>query len=103
MYIILIFLFFCHLALAEVSNCVDGSVRLIGGETALEGRVELCYNHIWGLICPSSWDTRDATVVCRQLGYKTTGLFVTCVAQSYHFLVFILLYSNRCPVFILLQ
>ena len=51
-------------------NCSEGALRLAGGNTEYEGRVELCSNGIWGTICDTnSWDSREATVVCKQLGY----------------------------------
>lgn len=53
--------------------CTNGDIRLIGGSTSFEGRVEICYNNNWGTVCDDQWGTPDATVACRQLGYSTTG------------------------------
>ena len=48
--------------------CADGDVRLAGGNSSMEGRVEFCFNNIWGTICDDGWDDNEAQVVCRQLG-----------------------------------
>ena len=54
------------------TNCTEGQIRLRGHHPR-EGRVEICLSGIWGTICHNSWDSRDATVVCRQLGFPVLG------------------------------
>ena len=54
-------------------NCTNDSLRLMGGLTAWEGRVEVCYNNQWGTVCDDGWDSRDAGVACRQLGFSSYG------------------------------
>ena len=62
----------CYLPLVHILGS-SGTVRLIGGLIPEEGTVEVCVNAVWSSVCDSSWDYKDAFVVCRQLGYPATG------------------------------
>ena len=53
------------------SECSSGDLRLVGGERESEGRVEICAEGLWGTVCDSGWDQREAVVVCRQSGFGT--------------------------------
>lgn len=51
-------------------TCSNGDIRLVGGEVAYEGRVEICYTNTWATVCHDNWGYLDAIVVCHQLGYS---------------------------------
>ena len=47
--------------------CENGQVRLVDG-FAGAGRVELCYDNLFGTVCHDRFEDDNAFVVCRQLG-----------------------------------
>ena len=59
--------------LAIADECGNNEVRLVGGSSNTEGRVEVCYNGRWGTVCDHLWGIPDATVVCNQLQLPTAG------------------------------
>ncbi|XP_076002841.1 lysyl oxidase homolog 3B isoform X2 [Genypterus blacodes] len=47
---------------------LETSVRIVGGRSSYEGRVEIQVGSKWGTVCSTGWTTKEAMVVCRQLG-----------------------------------
>ncbi|XP_065830758.1 scavenger receptor cysteine-rich domain superfamily protein-like [Oscarella lobularis] len=58
-------------------------MRLVGGSTEWEGRVELLRNGVWGTICDNDWDIADAAVACRQMNRGYSG--ATAATRGAHF------------------
>ena len=54
-------------------DCTDGDIRVVNGLSALEGRVEVCVDGIWGTVCDDLWGVEEASVACRQLGFSPMG------------------------------
>ena len=60
-------------SIAILEACQHGEVRLRGTSSTSEGRVEICVRQSWTTICNVYWDNRDASVLCRQLGFSPYG------------------------------
>lgn len=48
--------------------CISVEVRLVGGYSSTQGRVEIAVNGMWGTICDDPWNLNSATVICHMLG-----------------------------------
>ena len=55
------------------TECSSGDLRLVGGQSESEGRVEVCVDGFWGTVCDQNWSQREAIVACRQAGLPSTG------------------------------
>ena len=60
----------------------EGSIRLMGGATSSEGRLEIYFSGRWGTVCENGWGARSAETVCKELGFnrlvrKTDGSLYT--------------------------
>ena len=55
-----------------MTDCEDGSIRLTGSNSSLNGRLEICKRKVWGTVC-GAISNADANVVCRMLGQQPFG------------------------------
>ena len=76
-------LFNLILAIFFSVGCEQGSIRLVGGTVASEGRVEICNDGGYGTVCDDFWGNIDASVVCRQLGFTPLSKFAIIVSNNH--------------------
>ena len=57
----------------NTTDCTDGDIRVVDGDSALQGRVEICIDGVWGTVCDDMWGVEEASVACRQLGFSPDG------------------------------
>ena len=58
-----------------IASCKDGDLKLVGGISENEGRLEVCFDQRWGTIDGDGWTHTDTQVACRQLGLPTSGIY----------------------------
>jgi len=57
----------------DVSVSCNTTVRLVGGPSPREGRLEVYHNGTWGTFCDDGFTKASARVVCFMLGYDYSG------------------------------
>ena len=63
-------------AAGSMSSCTEGSVTVTSDSSNSSLQlVEMCSNEgVWSPVCDHDWTLEDATVICRELGYRELGM-----------------------------
>ena len=67
---------------AHAADPADGDLRIRGGPTHNEGRLEIFHDDEWGTVCDDFFGRIDAKVACKQLGYTGAEAVLTDVAVA---------------------
>ena len=55
-------------AVYAVDTATETKIRLVGGPTVNEGRIEVEHDGEWGTVCDDQYNLNTAHVFCRMLG-----------------------------------
>ena len=69
----------CNINPMNEVECAHGELRLMNGRTEMEGRVEVCLGGQWGTVCTHQWTSKNTDVVCGQLGFLSSGIYIYIV------------------------
>ena len=59
-------MFTCYIK-PHTATCGDGDLKLVGGASEMEGRLEVCFNRRWSSIDGEGWTYTDTQIACKQL------------------------------------
>ena len=62
----------------HTAECEDGDLKLVGGASESEGRLEICFSQRWTTIDGGGWSYTDTEIACKELGFLTSGYIVKC-------------------------
>ena len=82
MYICVVLLYSVTLFCLDSDGCVDGKRRIVSRSDengVVEGRVEVCFNGLWGAIYSDKWNQSHSGVICNGLGYEPSGTLAQCI------------------------
>ena len=80
--------------------CTNGDLRLDNGTTGnLFGRVEMCYNNVWGTVCQDNFGPQEAVVACRQLGFSDAGELVRIFTNYYCTVLIQCVFAGAIPLY----
>lgn len=71
------------MTVADAVQCADGDLRLVSSSQQTvdvsEGRLEMCYQGLWGAVHDNEWTAKDAAVTCQELGFDPKGVYFPVV------------------------
>ncbi len=57
----------------QPADCNDYDIKIVGGTSPANGKLMMCLNGLWGVVCGKSLSTNVLGIVCRQLNYQFEG------------------------------